>query len=120
VIIFNSDVPSKEIVQSEETGEKPIDDLTDLGLAKSCIDLIPSDKWSLVVKELTTDIVTLMPQQMMDEVTGDKGSQDMAEAILYQYYLVIADKEEVLIDAFRILGENQTLRILDSLELTTT
>jgi hypothetical protein len=44
----------------------------------------------------------------------------MAEAILYQYYLVIADKEEVLIDAFRILGENQTLRILDSLELTTT
>jgi hypothetical protein len=120
VITFNSDVPSKEIVRSEETGEKPIDDLTDLGLAKQCLALIPSDKWSFVVKELTTDIVTLMPQHMMDQVTGDKGSQDMTEAILYQYYLVIAEKEEVLTDAFRILGKYKTLNILDSLELTTT
>jgi hypothetical protein len=50
-------------------------------------------------------------------MSGDNASQEMAEAILFQYYLVIADKEQIIIDAFEILGKRKTIRILDSLEL---
>jgi hypothetical protein len=117
VITFNSDVPSKEIVQSEETGETHTEDHPDLALAKNCIDLIPSEKFGTVVKELTTDIVKVMPAEVLKHMSGDNASQEMAEAILFQYYLVIADKEQIIIDAFEILGKRKTIRILDSLEL---
>jgi hypothetical protein len=119
VISFRSDVPSKEIVQSAETGEKPIDeDLGNVHLAEDCLKMIPKKKFALVVKTLAALIVDKMPNSTVNELTGKDSGQDMAEAILFQYYLVVADPKEVLTDAFKIVGESETLYHLDLLNLT--
>ena len=109
----------KATAPSAETGEKPTDeDLGNVQLAEDCLAIIPKNKFSLVVKTLAALIVDKMPSPTVNELTGKDSGQDMAEAILFQYYLVVADPKEVLTDAFKIVGESETLYHLDLLNLT--
>jgi hypothetical protein len=85
----------------------------DLDLIDQVIDRIPEWTWSVVKDRLVTDLVDSMPTTVLERLTGDPGGDDRAQEILDDYYASSDRNKDLIVDSFRIIGEEQTLYSLD-------
>jgi hypothetical protein len=90
--------------------------LIDLDLVDKVVALVPQHTWKTVQEYIIDQLVDLMPSTVLEDLTGDPVGFDKAEAILYEYYNTHSN-EDLITDAFKILGEENTLYMLDSLQL---
>ena len=89
----------------------------DLDLIDQIIDRIPEWTWSVVKDRLVTDLVDSMPTTVLERLTGNPTGDDRAQEILDDYYASSDRNKDLIVDSFRIIGEEQTLYSLDSLQL---
>lgn len=92
-------------------------DVIDLDLVDKVHALIPEHTHQDVCDALITNMVDNMPSTVLEKLTGDFEGFDQAESILHSYYEETADFKELLIDCFKIFGEENTLYLLDSMQL---
>ena len=88
-----------------------------LDLVDDVVNRIPEWTWSVVKDRLVTDLVDSMPTTVLERLTGDPGGDDRAQEILDDYYASSNRNKDLIVDSFRIIGEEQTLYSLDSLQL---
>ena len=88
-----------------------------LDLIDDVVNRIPEWTWSVVKDRLVTDLVDSMPTTVLERLTGDPGGDDRAQEILDDYYALPSRNKDLIVDSFRIIGEEQTLYSLDSLQL---
>ena len=88
-----------------------------LDLIDDVVNRIPEWTWSVVKNRLVTDLVDSMPTTILERLTGDPGGDDRAQEILDDYYALPDRNKDLIVDSFRIIGEEQTLYSLDSLQL---
>ena len=88
-----------------------------LDLIDEVVNRIPEWTWSVVKDRLVTDLVDAMPTTVLERLTGDPGGDDRAQEILDDYYASPDRNKDLIVDSFRIIGEEQTLYSLDSLQL---
>jgi hypothetical protein len=81
------------------------------------VKLIPEDAWPLVKTTLITHFIDSMPSQIFVELTGDPLGFEKAEKLLTDYYNIDATNEQLITDAFTILGEDYVLTLLENLDL---
>ena len=97
---------------------EPIDlDLVDLDLVDQVVQRIPAWTWSRVKEALITNLVDLMPSTVLEKLTNDPMGFEMAEEILHNYYQDEEHNSDLIVDSFKIIGEENTLYLLDSLQL---
>ena len=88
-----------------------------LDLIDKVVDRIPEWTWSVVKDRLVTDLVDSMPTTVLERLTGNPGGDDRAQEILDDYYASSDRNKDLIVDSFKIIGEEQTLYSLDSLQL---
>ena len=88
-----------------------------LDLIDDVVNRIPEWTWSVVKDRLVTDLVDAMPTTVLERLTGDPGGDDRAQEILDDYYASSNRNKDLIVDSFKIIGEEQTLYSLDSLQL---
>jgi hypothetical protein len=93
-------------------------DYVDLDLVAKTIDLIPDHCWEQVKQSIVTCLVDNMPGSIIQKLTGSYTDFDNAEAILFNYYELPDCKEELITDAFKIIGLVNSLELLNSLNLS--
>ena len=94
-------------------------DLTpmDLNLVDQVVERIPLNAWPNVRIAIITNLVDCMPSNVLETLTNDPEGFDEADGILTSYYQDDERNSNLIEDAFRILGEDTTLYLLDSLQL---
>ena len=92
-------------------------DSIDLDLVDKIVAQIPEQAWTQVRQALITTIVDNMPGSVVERLTGDYDNFDHAEEILYDYYELPSKQQDLIVDAFKIMGAQVTVDILDSLKL---
>ena len=92
-------------------------DMIDLNLVDAVINQIPEWTWPVVKDRLVTHLVNSMPTTVLERLTGNPGGDDRAQEILDDYYAPTHRNKDLIVDSFNILGEEQTLYSLDSLQL---
>jgi len=90
--------------------------LVDLDLVDKTYALIPANTWPVVTKGVVSYIVDNMPGTVLESLTGSYDGFEEAENILLSYYLGV-DNKELLVDSFNILGAENVLYYLDSMQL---
>jgi hypothetical protein len=88
-----------------------------LDLVDDVVDRIPEWTWLVVKDRLVTSLVDAMPTTVLERLTGDPGGDDRAQEILDDYYASSDRNKDLIVDSFKIIGEEQTLYSLDSLQL---
>jgi hypothetical protein len=88
-----------------------------LDLVDQVVDRIPEWTWPLVKCHLVTRLVDKMPTTILERLTGNPVGGDRAQEILDDYYAPSNMNKDLLVDLFKIIGEEQTLYSLDSLHL---
>ena len=88
-----------------------------LDLVDDVVDRIPEWTWHVVKDHLVTSLVNAMPTTVRERFTGDPGGDDRAQEILDDYYASSDRNKDLIVDSFKIIGEEQTLYSLDSLHL---
>ena len=88
-----------------------------LDLIDQVVDRIPGWTWTVVKDRLVTYLVDAMPSTVLERLTGNPAGDDRAQEILDDYYASPEMNQDLLVDSFKIIGEEQTLCLLDSLEL---
>jgi hypothetical protein len=84
----------------------------------SRIDTICPWTWPIVLNKLVEVLVDNMTSKVLFQLTGDKTGFEKANEILFNYYSEYKERrEKIIFDTFSICGEEQTLSILESLEL---
>ncbi len=78
---------------------------------------IPDWTWDVVKQQLVTEMVDMMTTNILEQLTGDPTNDDRACEILDTYYKPDERNKDIIVDAFKILGADQTAYILDSLQL---
>jgi len=91
-------------------------ELIDLDLVDKVVAHIPTDKWDQVRQAVVERIVDNMPGQIIEKITGSYDDFDQAEQTLNKFYA--NETNELIVDAFRLLGVEDTIYLLDSLQLT--
>lgn len=86
-------------------------------LAEQVVERIPEWTWEVVEETIVTHLVDLMSTVVLERLTGQLDNCDMADDILLQYYRSLGTHQELIQDAFNIYGEENTLYLLDSLQL---
>jgi len=89
----------------------------DLNLVDQVVAHIPAWTWTVVKKQLVDALVNAMPTTVLEKLTGDPTDDDRALEILDDYYKTNDMNQELIIDAFKILGEEHTVYLLDALQL---
>lgn len=81
--------------------------------------MIPKSTWPAVIKGVVSNIVDNMPGSVVEQLTGSYCDFEEAENILLSYYQdeSRADGKELITDFFGILGAENVLYYLDSLQL---
>lgn len=88
-----------------------------LDLIDQVVERIPEWTWHVVKNQLVTNLVDAMPTTVLERLTGSATDDDRAQEILDDYYAPSSMNKDLLVDSFRIIGEEQTLYSLDSLQL---
>lgn len=101
---------------SDETVISPSTPI-DLNLVDQVVERIPEHTWEVVRKSIVETLVDMMPSDILERLTGKLDDFDRAEEILFDYYELPERKRDLICDAFKIMGEEDTLYRLDSLEL---
>jgi len=91
--------------------------LIDLDLVDQVMQHIPAVTWPSVINAIVTNIVDNMPSTVVEKLTGSIDNFDRAEQILLDYYSTTVDNKELIVDAFKIMGPENTVYLLDSLQL---
>lgn len=89
----------------------------DLNVVDQVIELIPQWTWSVVKQTLINQLVNSMPTDILEKLTGDPTGDDLAQEMLDDYYRPDELNKDLIVDSFRILGQEQTLCILEGLNL---
>ena len=89
----------------------------DFNLVEEVVNKIPYHTWPIVKEATITNIVDAMPSHILKELTGDEQGFEIADKILTSYYEPNDRNKDLIIDAFKILGEENTLYMLDALQL---
>lgn len=89
----------------------------DLNLVDQVVSRIPVWTWADVKQAVITNLVDNMPSTVLEQLTGSPDDFDRAEEILHEYYESDERNNDLIVDAFKILGEEATLYLLDSLQL---
>lgn len=92
-------------------------DSVDLDLADQTIALIPEQAWTQVRQVIVTALVDNMPGFVVERLTGSYDNFDRAEEILYDYYQLPELQNELIVDAFKIMGAVNCIELLHSLNL---
>jgi len=92
-------------------------DPIDLDLVEQVIALVPEETWSVVIDAVVANLVDAMSSAVLERLTGSLDDVESAEEILLDYYRAEDRQEELIIDAFKIIGTENTLYLLDSLQL---
>ena len=66
---------------------------------------------------IVTALVDNMPGSVVERLTGSYDAFDQAEEFLFDYYQLPEKQDELIIDAFKIMGAINCLELLDSLDL---
>ena len=93
-------------------------DSVDLDLIDQTIALIPEQAWTQVRQAIVTALVDNMPGSVIERITGVYDAFDQAEAVLLDYYTIPDKQDELIMDAFKIMGPVNCLELLNSLELS--
>jgi len=88
-----------------------------LNLVDLICDNIPEWTWVVVKEQLIDAIVDAMPTYILEKLTGDPTNYERAFEILDNYYKLDELNKDLIVDAFKILGEDQTTYLLDALQL---
>ncbi len=88
-----------------------------LDLVDLICDNIPDWTWTVVKEQLIDAMVDVMPTHILEKLTGDPAGDERALEILDDYYRSNELNKDLIIDAFKILGEDQTTYLLDALQL---
>lgn len=88
-----------------------------LDLVNQICNNIPEWTWPVVKEQLVDALVDAMPTQILEQLTGDPTGDERALEILDDYYRSDETNKDLIIDAFQILGEDQTAYLLDALQL---
>jgi hypothetical protein len=96
---------------------QPQSNLIDLDLVDEVVRRIPAWTWSAVRDMLVTNMVDAMPASVLESLTNDPVGFDRAEEILHDYYCIEERNKDLIADAFQILGDENTLYMLDGLQL---
>jgi len=88
-----------------------------LDLVDDVVYRIPEWTWSVVKDRLVTDLVDAMTTTILERLTGNPTGDDRAQEILDDYYASPDKNKDLIVDSFKIIGEEQTLYSLDSLQL---
>jgi BioD-like phosphotransacetylase family protein len=88
-----------------------------LDLIDQVVERIPEWTWHVVKNQLVTNLVDAMPTTVLERLTGSATDDDRAQEILDDYYASSSMNKDLLVDSFKIIGEEQTLYSLDSLQL---
>jgi hypothetical protein len=94
------------------------DDTNSTELVNQTIALIPEHGWTQVRQVIITSLVDNMPGAVVEKLTGAYDDFDRAEEILYNYYELPECKQELIVDAFKIMGAVNCLELLNTLELS--
>jgi hypothetical protein len=89
----------------------------DLDLVDQVVSRIPVWTWTDVKQAVVTNMVDEMPSTVLEQLTGSPDDFDRAEEILTDYYASDNRNNDLITDAFKILGEEATLYLLDALQL---
>ena len=76
---------------------------------------IPDDAWDLVKEKFVELFVDNMPSEILRQLTGEPEGFSKAETILAEYYEPDTQRIELIVDAFKIIGPDQTVYTLDLL-----
>ena len=90
--------------------------LIDLDLVDKVVAAVPEHTWDFVATSLIDQLIDSMPSTVLESLTGDPCGFDRAEEILHNYYTE-ASHEDLIVDAFKILGAENTLYMMDSWQL---
>jgi hypothetical protein len=88
-----------------------------LNLVDLVCDNIPEWTWTVVKEQLIDAMVDAMPTHILEKLTGDPTGDERALEILDDYYESDELNKDLIVDAFKILGEDQTTYLLDALQL---
>jgi hypothetical protein len=88
-----------------------------LNLVDLVCENIPEWTWSVVKEQLIDAMVDAMPTHILEKLTGDPTGDERALEILDDYYKSNELNKDLIVDAFKILGEDQTTYLLDALQL---
>ena len=94
-------------------------DINSNDLVDQAIALIPEHAWTQVRQVIITSLVDNMPGSVVEKLTGSYDDFDRAEEILYNSYELPECQQELLVDAFKIMGAVNCLELLGSLNLST-
>jgi len=88
-----------------------------LDLVDLVCDNIPEWTWLVVKEQLIDAMVDTMPTHILEKLTGDPTGDERALEILDDYYKSDELNKDLIVDSFKILGEDQTTYLLDALQL---
>ena len=88
-----------------------------MDLVNDIVMAIPENGWDQVKEKLVEQFVDDMPSDILCLLTGDYEGYSQAETILAEYYEPDYQRIELIVDAFRIIGPDQTVYVLDLLDL---
>jgi len=91
--------------------------LIDHDLIDQVLEHIPHFAWTVVRDAIITNLVDCMPSDVVERLTGDPENFDRADEILQDYYKLDERKFNLIEDAFKLLGEENTMYLLDGLQL---
>ena len=89
----------------------------DLELIDKVLAMIPPDATHLVVPALVGSLIDAMTSDVLESLTGDPLGFDRAEDILMSYYQGDDALYNLIQDSFKILGSENTLYLLDAMQL---
>jgi hypothetical protein len=91
--------------------------LIGIDLVEQVVERIPNWTWTAVRDAIVANLVDEMPGSVVERLTGNCDNFDRAEEILIDYYKDPSRNKDLIADAFKIIGEEATLYLLDSLQL---
>lgn len=91
--------------------------MIDLDLVDQFVDNIPPTTWDMVKEAIIVNLVDNMPSTVLVSLTSDPTGFEKAEAILHEYYELPERQVDLIADAFKILGVEHTVHLLDSMQL---
>lgn len=92
-------------------------ELIDLDLVDKTVALIPPNAWEHARQVIVTALVDNMPGSVVERLTGSYDAFDQAEEFLFDYYQLPEKQDELIIDAFKIMGAINVLELLNSAQL---
>ena len=94
--------------------------MIDMQLVDDVVMAIPDDAWDKVKAKFVEIIVDVMPSEILKALTGsaDEKAFAKAETILAEYYEPATGCIEIIVDAIKLIGPEQTLYNLDLLQIT--